>query len=508
MSNPIPLPPFKAFLASNIPSVYDNTLSYYDELTKLIAYIEELVPVVNENTAGLAALKEYVEHYFDNLDVQEEINNKLDEMAEGGQLAAIIAEFLAVAPVFAFNTISDLASAENLINGSTARVLGNDDAQDGDGAYYLVRTRQEADDPDGFNLVAIGDTLVGQRIVEPDTDAERVILIGDSYALDRRPSINITGWAVPLQDLLGLSNDDCYIIQDNGGGFVHSGSDGTFLQALQNLAVTSKNTITKIVVCGGLNDCGQTKDTILAAIESFMDYCKANYENAKVYIGHIGNENNDINYDGQTLRFYCLNRSIPAYKASTQFGAIYLNGVENVMKDYGNFYDHSHPNQALCDELARDIFQALNAGSVNVEYPAAYSLPISYDTVSGTNFNEDTLPFTEKFVNGNDLLLNYPVANSTLTFTTAQNVDRTQIILGNVVMNYCRNVVPNQAIGKCDVTFTLSDTTKLYCQGCTLELYYYNYKTYLVLNKPATTSANATELSFRQFTINIPGAIC
>ena len=92
------LPPFKSFLASNIPSVYDNTLSYYDELTKLIAYLEQqVIPAVNADTAEieeikklLVQLKAYVDDYFKNLDVQEEINNKLDEMAEDGTLAEII----------------------------------------------------------------------------------------------------------------------------------------------------------------------------------------------------------------------------------------------------------------------------------------------------------------------------------------------------------------------------------------------------------------------------------
>ena len=36
------------------------------------------------------ALHDYVENYFDNLDVQQEINNKLDEMAADGSLAAIL----------------------------------------------------------------------------------------------------------------------------------------------------------------------------------------------------------------------------------------------------------------------------------------------------------------------------------------------------------------------------------------------------------------------------------
>lgn len=40
-------------------------------------------------------LHDYVHDYFDNLDVQEEINNKLDDMADSGELAEIITEYYA-----------------------------------------------------------------------------------------------------------------------------------------------------------------------------------------------------------------------------------------------------------------------------------------------------------------------------------------------------------------------------------------------------------------------------
>ena len=92
------LPPFKAWLASNIPAVYDNTMTYYEELVSLIKYLQDIVvPAVNNNASAVTTiskaveqLQSYVENYFDNLDVQEEINNKLDEMAESGELAEII----------------------------------------------------------------------------------------------------------------------------------------------------------------------------------------------------------------------------------------------------------------------------------------------------------------------------------------------------------------------------------------------------------------------------------
>lgn len=96
------LPPFQAWLANNIPAVYDNTLSYYEELCALIKYLQDIVvPAVNENASALTTISEaveqlqkYVDTYFDNLDVQEEINNKLDEMAEDGTLERIIGEYI------------------------------------------------------------------------------------------------------------------------------------------------------------------------------------------------------------------------------------------------------------------------------------------------------------------------------------------------------------------------------------------------------------------------------
>lgn len=166
------IPPFVRFCTASVPMVFDNSMSYYECLCALTKFIQDdVINVININAQqleglleGFEELKAYVDNYFDNLDVQTEINNKLDEMAEGGQLASIIAQFLAVAPVFGYHTIAEMAAATNLSNGTIARVIGNTTATDGDGAYYLIRTKTGADTPDGLNLVAIGDILVGVRV--------------------------------------------------------------------------------------------------------------------------------------------------------------------------------------------------------------------------------------------------------------------------------------------------------------------------------------------------------
>ena len=188
---PLDMPPFQAFLASNIPSVYDNTLSYYDELTKLIAYLEQqVVPAVNANTQGLAQLKSYVENYFKNLDVQEEINNKLDDMAESGELAEIIAAYLELKAVLAYDTPVALKAAENLIEGSYAKTYGYKRKDDGVYDLYTIRAKTEDDVDDGYNTIILtaNNNLVAIRLQQ---GAKRVINVKTSDNL--QDYLSLTG---------------------------------------------------------------------------------------------------------------------------------------------------------------------------------------------------------------------------------------------------------------------------------------------------------------------------
>ena len=68
------LPPFKAWLASNIPAVYDNTMTYYEELVALIKYLSDtVVPTINDNASAVTTISEAVEQlqkYVDDLKCQ------------------------------------------------------------------------------------------------------------------------------------------------------------------------------------------------------------------------------------------------------------------------------------------------------------------------------------------------------------------------------------------------------------------------------------------------------
>ena len=85
--------PFRNFCITigALPTSYLESMSYYEMLCWLCKYLENTInPAINNNAEALKELQEYVANYFDNLDVQTEINNKLDEMADDGTLAEII----------------------------------------------------------------------------------------------------------------------------------------------------------------------------------------------------------------------------------------------------------------------------------------------------------------------------------------------------------------------------------------------------------------------------------
>ena len=56
----------------------------------IIKIVKECKTLSGETAVGLDDLKKYVNQYFDDLNVQQQINNKLDAMAADGTLAEII----------------------------------------------------------------------------------------------------------------------------------------------------------------------------------------------------------------------------------------------------------------------------------------------------------------------------------------------------------------------------------------------------------------------------------
>ena len=152
------LSPFVLCCQKVIPLAFDESMSYYECLCGLYNYImSNLIPAINENADAVTELQNYVAHYFDNLDVQEEINNKLDEMAEDGTLENLIGQYIQLQTTYTYENIESMKTATNLINGSFAKTLGFYEKDDGGASYYYVRNITNSDVVDEKTIIALND---------------------------------------------------------------------------------------------------------------------------------------------------------------------------------------------------------------------------------------------------------------------------------------------------------------------------------------------------------------
>ena len=91
------LKPFRYWCQKVLPLVYDDSISYYELLCKVVTYLNETMEDVETLNGDVTAmytayneLQDYVNQYFTDLNVQRQIDNKLDRMASDGSLLALI----------------------------------------------------------------------------------------------------------------------------------------------------------------------------------------------------------------------------------------------------------------------------------------------------------------------------------------------------------------------------------------------------------------------------------
>ena len=202
------LAPFKWFVLQNFPFIeYDfDALTNWQLFCKLGKEMNKIIEKVNisgeqvENlTNAFNELESYVNNYFENLDIQDEINTKLDEMAESGELADIIAQYLESQAVIGFNNVNEMINSENLSNNSIVKTLGFHSYNDGGGAFYKIREITNQDVINNKDLFAIvnDNTLVAELIKTKEINIKQLGSKGNGidddfsiiqYAIDSTPN--------------------------------------------------------------------------------------------------------------------------------------------------------------------------------------------------------------------------------------------------------------------------------------------------------------------------------
>ena len=163
---------------------------------------------VDEYIEKFNELHDYVEDYFENLDVQEEINNKLDAMVEAGTLQEIITAYIQTQAVWCFDNVADMQASTNLINGSYAQTLGYYTKGDGGGATYKITDTQ----PSG-KYETLG-ALYAELIVEKDVNVKQFGAKGDGTTDDTQALRDAIAYAKTNNLTVTSPKDAIYLIKN------------------------------------------------------------------------------------------------------------------------------------------------------------------------------------------------------------------------------------------------------------------------------------------------------
>ena len=183
---------FTCYCNKIMPTVFPEGYSTYECLSVMLTKINEViesnngtVDAIEELQALYVELKDYVDNYFEDLNVQDEINSKLDEMANDGTLDDILANYLGLIGMINFNSLADAKLNEDLMSGNRFQTLGYNTLNDGGKATYVVRDVTINDVADEATLIALYDVnLIAELVKDPVINIKQFGAVGDGVTDD------------------------------------------------------------------------------------------------------------------------------------------------------------------------------------------------------------------------------------------------------------------------------------------------------------------------------------
>lgn len=172
------LTPFKRFIMTLgiLPTSYLESMTYAELVMWFCNFLQnEVIPAVNNNAEAVQEIQDWI----NTLNLQDEVDHKLDEMVESGELQEIIATYLNANALWSYDNIASLKEATNLIDGSFARTLGHYAYNDGGDAIYKIRENSGADTPDDASIIELDNGLIAELVVTHTLKAEVFGCYGD-----------------------------------------------------------------------------------------------------------------------------------------------------------------------------------------------------------------------------------------------------------------------------------------------------------------------------------------
>ena len=213
--------------------------------TEIETFERDVNATVADYIERFNTLYSYVHDYFDNLDVQQEINNKLEVMATDGTLQTLINNYIQPKVIWSYDTLADLQADDNLVAGDFVETYGYYAKGDKGGAKYIISDTT----PVGY-YETLKSGLYAELIIEDSMNIRQFGAKGDGSSDDTnavQTAINTaTNIYVPEGTYMIKSDDGVNTTGPyNHGNVVYNG--GLKLRSNINITGESKLSVLKCI---------------------------------------------------------------------------------------------------------------------------------------------------------------------------------------------------------------------------------------------------------------------
>lgn len=290
------LTPFKLFVLQNFPFIEADfdAVTNYQLLCKVVEYLNKVIDNNNKQNDNITQLEQnfitlynYVKDYFDNLDVQNEINNKIDDLITTGEFNSFLSGIYtpemfgakgdgvtddtdAIQKALAFNNVNiskNYLITENLVLHSNLKVFGGGTItkkSEFNDSYlnHSIFSCTNSNNIDINNIVLISNSLAISVHGCSNVNITNLIINSEKYSIlisdsEKNESNGITISNIKLENNVTIISSDGIHI-DGGCSNIYitnvsgtSGDDFIALNAIEGIRKTIKNIIIDNIKCSG-----------------------------------------------------------------------------------------------------------------------------------------------------------------------------------------------------------------------------------------------------------------
>lgn len=255
---------FDLTLIQKFPFIEEDfdAINMYGILSKIKDYLNTIIAneqIVTENQKNVynsfTDLHNYTENYFTNLNVQNEINNKLDKMVEDGTLNNIIFNYTKL--IKTFNTTIDFINSNELFfENQKIKTLGYYNENDGGEALFLIRKKSTNDTNSPLSIL-LNNNLVAELIINNNlVNIKQIGAKGDNTSddtqffkllINNKLNIYVPSGNYIINDTLVLDYQIDLFGDGNNSRLIYKGN-GFLFHSTTNLA--NKPSIRKLYLTG------------------------------------------------------------------------------------------------------------------------------------------------------------------------------------------------------------------------------------------------------------------